>query len=62
MNSHDLASPLTKKLLIQKLKEVKEQIGDSGSESPDEVVDGFVAGSIIPNFEKIEKKDNGLII
>ena len=53
-------SPVTKKLLMQKLIEVKEQIGDSGSESQDDI-DGFVAGSIIPTFKK-EKKDNGLII
>ena len=33
---HDLMSPLTKKLLMQKLKEVKEQIGDNESDSDDE--------------------------
>lgn len=39
-------SPLTKKLLMQKLKEVKEQIGDNESDSDDEdQVDGIVAGS-----------------
>jgi hypothetical protein len=51
MNSHDLMSPLTKKLLMQKLKEVKEQISDSESGSSYEdnsskrYVDGIVAGS-----------------
>lgn len=36
MNSHDLTSPFTKKILMQKLKEVKEQIGDSDSDSSNE--------------------------
>ena len=52
MNSHDLTSPFTKKILMQKLKEVKEQIGDSDSDSSNEdienrnIVDGVVAGSV----------------
>ena len=49
-------SPMTKSLLVKKLKEVKEQIGDSESGEDDlsdrapggSVVDGVVAGSIAP--------------
>ena len=46
-------SPMTKSLLVKKLKEVKEQIGDSESGEDDlsdrgpgsSIVDGVVAGS-----------------
>ena len=53
-NQNDLMSPLTKKLLMQKLIEVQEQIGDSASDSsdgplPHHMIDGHVAGSIPSN-------------
>ena len=40
---------------MQKLKEVKEQIGDSGSDSED--IDGYIAGSLVPKIVVEEKKD-----
>ena len=62
LQCHDLMSPMTKKLLMQKLKEVQEQIGDSqsndslsdnevgntnhGDQLSRNIVDGVVAGSM----------------
>ena len=57
---HDLASPSVKSLLVRKLKEVKEQIGDSGSDCE---VDGVVAGSTFQLPVEEEKKErDGLMV
>jgi hypothetical protein len=64
MTQNDLMSPVTKKMLIEKLKEVQESIDSDSSDSDNKkFVDGIVAGSIpdpqiFGHHQKKPKKGN----